>query len=128
MPLNSVGCAARSEFVCCELRPFPRSLPPNPAGRSAHWALQRLRRGRDWGCVDDLVAGLADNEGLAPFPGHEGRPRGLAWFWCSELGEFGDLVDSHRGALPAQLAPARAEPVGSVPYVVWAPEPGRDRR
>jgi hypothetical protein len=61
--------------------------------------------------VDGLVAGLANDEGLAPFPGHEGRPRGLAWSRCSEPGEFGDLVDSHRGALLAQLAPAGAEPV-----------------
>jgi hypothetical protein len=29
---DRVGCAARSGFMCCELRPFPRSLPPNPAG------------------------------------------------------------------------------------------------
>jgi hypothetical protein len=27
-----VGCAARSGFTWCEFRPFPRSLPPNPAG------------------------------------------------------------------------------------------------
>ena len=30
--VDRVGCAARSVFTCCELRPFPRSLPPNPAG------------------------------------------------------------------------------------------------
>ncbi len=57
------------------------------------------------------MAGLADHEGLAPFPGREGCPRGLAWSWCPEPGELGDLVDGHGSALPAQLAPARAEPV-----------------
>ena len=30
--VDRVGCAARSGFTCCGFRPFPRSLPPNPAG------------------------------------------------------------------------------------------------
>jgi hypothetical protein len=39
------------------------------------------------------MAGVADHEGLAPFPGHEGRPRGQAWPGFAELVEFADLVD-----------------------------------
>ena len=57
------------------------------------------------------MAGLADYEGLSPFPGHEGGPRGLVWSWFAEPGELGDLVDCHRAVLPAQLAPAGAEPM-----------------
>jgi hypothetical protein len=30
--VNRVGCAARSGSTGSEVRPFPRSLPPNPAG------------------------------------------------------------------------------------------------
>ena len=57
------------------------------------------------------MAGAADDEGLAPFPGHEGRPRWLARPGRAELGELGDVVDCHRGAVIAQLAPPPAEPV-----------------
>jgi hypothetical protein len=57
------------------------------------------------------VAGAADDEGLAPFPGHESRPRWLARPGFAELGESGDVVDCHRGAVIAQLAPPAAEPV-----------------
>ena len=38
-------------------------------------------------------------------------PRGLAWSGPAELGELGDLVDDHRGPVPAQLALAQPEPV-----------------
>src|SRR5688572_439299 len=54
---------------------------------------------------------MADHEGLAPLPDHEGRPRGLAWSWRPEPSELGDLMDNHRAVLLAELAPARAEPV-----------------
>jgi hypothetical protein len=60
------------------------------------------------------VAGAADDKGLAPFPGHEGRPRWLARPGRAELGESGDVVDCHRGAMIAQLAPPPAEPVGQL--------------
>ena len=56
--------------------------------------------------------GWADHEGLARrFLAMKGGPRGLAWSWCPEPGQLGDLVDSHRGVLLAELAPACAEPV-----------------
>ena len=55
--------------------------------------------------MDVVVAGTAEDKGLAPFPGHEGRPRWLARPGLAELGEFGDVVDFHRGAVIAQLAP-----------------------
>ena len=69
--------------------------------------------------MDDLVAGLADDERLALFPGHEGCPRGLAWPWRAEPGELGDLVDGHRAVLLAQFAPARAEPVDQLLARCW---------
>src|SRR5437660_12793417 len=75
-----------------------------------HWALQWLCRVRGGIGVDVVVAGTADDEGLAPFPGHEGRPRWLARPGLAELGESGDVVDCHRGAVIAQLAPPPAEP------------------
>ena len=60
------------------------------------------------------MAGTADDEGLAPFPGHEGRPRWLARPGRAELGESGDVVDCHRGAVIAQLAPPPAEPANQL--------------
>src|SRR5438046_8343925 len=53
----------------------------------------------------------ADDEGLAPHPGHEGCPRRLARSWLAEVREPGDLVDGHRGAVLAELALPLAEPV-----------------
>jgi hypothetical protein len=41
------------------------------------------------------VAGVADHEGLAPFPCHDGLPRGLVWAGGFELSESADLVDLH---------------------------------
>ena len=95
---NRMGCAARSR--CCG--PFPRSLPPNPAGTFGCTGLSSdLCRVRDGVCVDVVVAGGADNECLAPLFCHEGCPRGLARSWPAEAGEPGDLVDSHRCAVLA---------------------------
>jgi hypothetical protein len=48
--------------------------------------------------VDPVVAGGADDEGLAPYSCHEGGPRGLSRSWFPELLEAGDLVGCHRGA------------------------------
>lgn len=53
--------------------------------------------------MDDLVAGAADHQGLAPHLRHLGCPRGLAG---SGFSGPGDLVDGHRGVVPAQFAPA----------------------
>ena len=53
--------------------------------------------------------GWQTTRGLAPFPGHERRPRGLAWPGFAEPGELGDLVDGIRRAAPAQLARAGKE-------------------
>src|SRR3954453_15789530 len=83
--------------------------------------MPRSRRG--YVSVDVVVAGAADDEGLAPFPGHEGRPRWLAWPGRAELGESGDVVDCHRGAVIAQLAPPPAEPADQL----LARGGGRDR-
>ena len=58
-----------------------------------------------------VVAVSADDECLAPHGCHEGRPRGLARSVPAEAGEPGDLVDSHRGAVLAELASSLAEPV-----------------
>jgi hypothetical protein len=49
------------------------------------------------------VAGAADDEGLAPFPGHEGRPRWLARPGLAELhDELNDGVVSHAAYSVAQ--------------------------
>jgi hypothetical protein len=45
--------------------------------------------------VDGVMAGVADHEGLSPFPGHEVRPCRLVCSGLVELGEFADLVDLH---------------------------------
>jgi hypothetical protein len=60
--------------------------------------------------VDGVVAGGADHEGLAPFPGHEVRPLGLWPSWPGEVGELADLMNFHHGPLLAPLAPGREEP------------------
>src|SRR5579859_251783 len=69
-----------------------------------------LCRVRDGVRVDVVMACRADDQGLAPHLCHEGCPRGLAWPGSAELVECGDLVDGHRGAVLAQLAPPLAEP------------------
>lgn len=43
------------------------------------------------------MAGRADHEGLASFPGHEFLPRGLWLSRCGEVGELADLVHLHAG-------------------------------
>src|SRR5689334_14923698 len=103
-----MGCAARSR--CCG--PFPRSLPPNPAGTFRCTGLSGdLCRVRDGVGVDVVMAGGTDDECLAPHLGHEPRPRGLARSWPAEVGEPGDLVNGHRCAVLAELASSLAEPV-----------------
>src|SRR6266536_5742692 len=107
--LLPVGWAARRGPS--EPGPFPGSLPPNPAcPLSRHRALQRLRRVRDRVCVDPVMARCADDERLAPHPGHDRGPCGLVRSWFPELSECGDLVESHRGAGLTQLAYPLAEP------------------
>ena len=69
-----------------------------------------LCRVRDGVRVDPVVAGGADDEGLAPDFRHEGGPRGLSRSRLPELVEAGDLVDCHRGAGLAELAYPFAEP------------------
>jgi hypothetical protein len=61
--------------------------------------------------VDVVVAIGADDECLTPFVGHDCCPRGLARSLPAEAGEPGDLVDSHRRTVFAQLASSLAEPV-----------------
>src|SRR5260221_10762824 len=82
--------------------PFPRSLPPNPAGTFQCTGLSSdLCRVRDGVCVDVVMAYCADDERLAPHPRHEGRPRWLARPGLAEVREPGDVVNSHRGAVLA---------------------------
>src|SRR5487761_1672991 len=56
------------------------------------------------------MAGLADDERLAPLFRHEDCPRGLARSRLPERLEAGDLVDCHRGPGLAELAFPLAEP------------------
>ena len=108
------GWAARRGpgFTNREAGPFPRSLPPNPAGTFRCTGLSGdLCRVRDGVRVDVVVAGGADDEGFPPHFRHERCPRGLAWSRLAEAGEPGDLVDCHRGAVLAQFALPPAEPV-----------------
>ena len=60
--------------------------------------------------VDGVVAGRADDKGLAPPPCHQFRPRGLWLSRLAEVGEFADLVHVHLARVPADLAPVRQEP------------------
>ena len=124
------GWAARRGpgFTNLEPGPFPRSLPPNPAG-----AFQRTGLSSDYAaCVTGFAwmtswQGWQTTRGLAPLPGHEGRPRGLAWSWRAEPGELGDLVDGHRAALPASShLLVRSRWISSLR--VRAPGPGRGQR
>ena len=96
-----LGWAARRGpvFMLREPRPFPCSLPPNPACGFHRTGLSSdLCRVLDGVCVDAVMARRADNERLAPHFRHESRPRGLARSRFPELAEPGDLVDCHRGA------------------------------
>src|SRR6516162_10827419 len=108
-PLSS----RRRSLSSAELRAKrrPRS---EPDGRlSAHPALQRFSRAvRGWlPVVDGLVAGCADDEGLAPHFGHQGCPGGLLAAWLAgEVGELAGLVGFHRGAGVAPFAFAVQEP------------------
>src|ERR1700730_9711037 len=109
-----VGWAARRGpgFMLYEPRPFPGSLPPNPACTFQCTGLSGdLCRVRDGVRVDPGMAVGADNKGLAPPLRHEGGPRGLARPGLGELLKHGDLVDCHRGAVLAQLACPLEEPV-----------------
>ena len=93
----------RGEVLCPILYrygPFPRSLPPNPAGIFRCTGLSSgLCRVRDGVRVDVVMAVSADGEGLAPHFGHEGRPRGLARSRLAEPGEGGDVVDGYHRAV-----------------------------
>ena len=82
-----------------------------------------LCRVRDWVRVDVLVACRADDKGLAPHSCHERGPRGLARPGPAEVAERGDLVNGHRGAVLAQLAPPLAEPVDQL--LAGIADPGR---
>src|SRR5215472_6926795 len=83
-----------------------------------------LCRVRDGVRVDVVVARRADDEGLAPHFRHECGPRGLARPGPAELAERGDLMDSHRGAELAQLAPPLEEPVDQLLARVAVPGRG----
>ena len=60
--------------------------------------------------VDDVVAGAADHEGLAPLLGHESRPHRSVCTGLTETGQGPDLVHDHLGRFLAQLAPPSQEP------------------
>ena len=79
------------------------------------WLSSDLRRVQGRVPVDDVMAGAADHQGLAPHPCHFRRPGGLARAGFPEAGEFADLVHKHRARFRAQLAPPRQEPVRPVP-------------
>src|SRR5512133_632787 len=61
--------------------------------------------------MDGVVAGRADDEGLAPHLCHELRPCGLWSPRLGEVGELADLVCLHLDPLFADLAPACAKPL-----------------
>lgn len=99
-----VGRAARCPVVP---DPFPRGLPPNRTGRfrasGSPVICAALAVMRPWMAP---WQGVADDERLAPFPGHEGRPFGLACPRCSEAGACGlgelppcPVVDTARTAV-----------------------------
>src|SRR5215467_9806912 len=94
-------------------RSFSSGLRPEPdVIVSDHPALQWLFRGCRGGVpvVDLVVAGRADDQRLAPHPGHELGPLRLWPPRVGEIGEGADVVHLHLGASPAPLAPAAAEP------------------
>jgi hypothetical protein len=97
--------------------PFPAASGPNHAGIfRCTWLSSDLLRESGWlSCVDGLVAGGADHEGLPAHLGHELCPRGLWPSRPGEVGEFADLVDFYPGTLVAPLAPPGAEPDDQLP-------------
>src|SRR5262249_38194980 len=101
-------------YLVC--RPFPCGPPPNPADtfRCTRLSSDLCRACGGLPVVDGLVAGWADHEGLAPLPGHEGRPGRLGRARWSELGAAMDLVHLHRAGLLVQFAAALAEPGGQL--------------
>src|SRR3984957_19167557 len=108
----------RPSARCLWFRSFsggPRSEPDGCL--STHPALQRFSRAvRGWlPVVDGLVAGCADDEGLAPHFRHQGRPGGLLAAWPYQVGELSDLVAFHRGPGVAPFAFAVQEPGDDLP-------------
>ena len=93
--------------------------PPTRTGRAGFLAsrLSSDFHGRgSWSpCVDGVVAGSADHEGLtSPFR-HELSPR---WLWSSRLGEVGkssDVMHVHLGLVLAELTAARPDPGDKLP-------------
>src|SRR5712692_1478182 len=106
------------------------AIPLSTSGNFPACAFQRtglssdLCRVRAGVRVDVVMASGADDQRLAPHFRHEGRPRGLARPAFPEMPEPGDLVDCHRGAVPAQLAFPLAEPADQL----LARDGDRDRR
>ena len=92
------------EFACSEVGRrrgaskevlFRRPLPERYVRLSAHTALQRLFQGNDSESpgVGLLVAGSADDEGLAPTHGHHAYPCGfLGAAWLVQVRELADVV------------------------------------
>src|SRR6266566_5883635 len=69
--------------------------------------------------MDGVVAGAADDERLATFPGHEVHPRGPFGLTRSvEVGEPADLVDLDAVPLSAKLALTTREPLGDLAVTV----------
>ena len=94
--------------------------PPARTGRASFLASRLssdlFRECGSWlPCVDDVVAGSADHEGLASPLRHELSPRGL---WSSRLGEISessDVVHVHLGLLLTDLTAARPDPGDELP-------------
>ena len=93
--------------------------PPARTGR-AGFPASRLssdfhERGSWSPCVDDVVAGSADHEGLTPPFRHDLSPRRL---WSSrpgEVSESSDVVHVHLGLLLTELTAARPDPGDELP-------------
>jgi hypothetical protein len=85
--VDRVGCAARSGFTWCEFRPFPRSLPPNPAG-----AFQRTGLSSDYAACVTGVAWMTSWQG---------------WQTTSVLRRFLAMRAAHAGWLGSGV-PSRA--------------------
>src|SRR5262249_457852 len=87
-------------------RPAPVNITSygtyNPACAFGRTGLSSdLRRVRDGGCVDVLVAWCTDDERLAPHSCHQGRPRWPARPRPAEVSEGGDRGDCPRRPLLA---------------------------
>jgi hypothetical protein len=61
--------------------------------------------------MDDVVADVADHEGLASLSRHELRPWRLWLPRFAEVGELADVVDFHLAGVLAHLASSRLEPL-----------------